>query len=628
MTASEKLFHAQEFAQTYESMAEPDLPDNLSCYRFVSCLADSGHKKTWILEKSNGQRILCKYAAGEYKDMLRTESEFFSLGKFPFVPYVYDYFETSDGAYLLREYIEGRTLSELVEKDGPLSLDKAASLVEQLCGHLSRFHSSSPPIIYRDLKPSNIVLQDSGDCYLIDLGTVRTYCEDNSADTVFIGTAEIAAPEQFGARQTDARTDIYSLGVLLYYLLTGELKIQESVLKKLPGKAVRIIRKCTAFDPKDRYSDVSMVISALHSFGRIRVKRTVVSAANCAVIFILVILAVALFLPKTAIDAQEVSFSSSLMEKAVRSAIGKEDGETVYEQDLGKVTQLYICGDEVFYNPEDHSQFENNHQIYEMPHGYGDITDISLLKKMPNLHIVVLDYQQIYDLSPLQDLDLMSLSLCGNPITDLSCLRNQKSLSKLYLAETGISSLEALEGCSALTTLDCSYTPVTSIKPLASLPVHALYLTDTPFADWEVLNALPLEELFVSHVTKEDYAYIANIPTLRHLVLNRCGITSLNEITVFRNVPLLDVNSNFITNLDGLEQFAGLNGLYLGDNAITDVSALTQMKSLSSLGLPFDIMDFAFLNEMPWVTWVSIDSHQLSALYEAVPEPWFELEVY
>lgn len=628
MTASEKLNHTQEFTQAYDHAESPVLPESLSRYRFVSCLANSEHKKTWILEKSNGQRILCKYASGEYMDMLRTESEFFSFGKFPFVPYVYDYFETSDGAYLLREYIEGRTLGELVEKDGPLPMSKAVSLIEQLCGHLARFHASNPPIIYRDLKPSNIVLLDSGDCYLIDLGTVRTYHEDNSADTVFIGTTGTAAPEQYGARQTDARTDIYALGVLFYYLLTSEVKIQENSLKRLPSKAARVIRKCTAFDPEDRYSDVSMVISALHSFDRTKIRRAVVSAVNCAVILVLVVLAVILLLPKAATDLQEVSFSSSLMEQAVRSAVGKEDGEAVYEQDLERVTRLYICGDEVFYKPEDHYQHEENHQIRGMSHGYGDIADISLLEKMPNLHIVVLDYQQIYDLSPLQDLDLMSLSLCGNPVTDLSCLRNRKTLTKLYLAETGISSLEDLEGCSALTTLDCSYTPVTSVKPLATLPIHILYLTNAPVTDWEGLNALPLEELFVSHVAAEDYAYIANIPTLRHLTLNRCGITSLGEITIFKNVSLLDVNSNLITNLDGLEQFIGLNGLYMGDTAITDVSPLTQMKSLSNLGLPHDIMDFAFLNEMPWVTWVSIGTHQQSALYEAVPEPWFELEVY
>lgn len=627
MTALENLYQTQEFARTYDHAESPALPDKLSHYRFVSCLAGSEQKKTWVLEKPTGQRVLCKYASGEYADMLRTESEFFTLGKFPFVPYVYDYFETSDGAYLLREYVEGQTLSELVEKEGPLPLEKAVSLIIQLCGHLSRFHAANPPIIYRDLKPSNIVLQPSSDCYLIDLGTVRTYHEDSSADTVFIGTSETAAPEQFGARQTDARTDIYALGILFYYLLTGELKIQESSLKKLPSKAARVIMRCTAFDPKDRYSDVSMVISALHGSDRKGIRRKVVSIINCAVIFALIVLATVLLLPKSA-GSQEVVFSSSLMEQAVRSAVGKADDETVYEQDLESITHLYICGNEVFNNPDDYSRHEKYHHTYAEPHGYGDIKDITLLEKMPNLRIVVLDYQQIYDISPLQDLELMSLSLCGNPITNLSCLHEQKALTELQLARTGVTSLEDLKGCSALAILNCSYTSVVSTKPLTSLPIRVLYLMNTPIADWEGLSTLPLEELFVSHVAAADYAYIASVPTIRHLTLSRCGIKSLNEITVFKNIALLDVDSNLITDLDGVEHFPKLEGIYLGGNAITDLSALVKINTLTSIGMPNGIMDFSFLNEMPQVQWVSILSQQLPALYEAVPEPWFTLEVY
>lgn len=623
MTASEKLHHTQEFAQTYDRVERPVLPDSLSHYKFVSCLADSSQKKTWILEKPNGQRVLCKYATGEYIDMLRTESEFFMRGKFPFVPYVYDYFETLDGAYLLREYIEGQTLGELVEKEGPLSLDKAVSLIIRLCGHLERFHTAVPPIIYRDLKPSNIVLQPSGDCYLIDLGTVRTYHEDNTADTVFIGTAETAAPEQFGARQTDARTDIYSLGVLFYYLLTGELKIQESNLRKLPFRAARIIRKCTAFDPNGRYSDVSMVISALHKFDRSG-RRIVLSAVNCAAIVVLAVLTTLLLLPKSA-GTHDIVFSSPLMEQAVRSAVGKTDGEVIDEQDMEKITQLYICGDEVFYTADDYNRHEDNHHVFVETHDYGDIDDISLLQKMPNLHIVVLDYQKIYDISPLQDLELISLSLCGNPITDLSCLRNQKALKELYLAKTGAFSLEDLTGCNALTTLDCSYTAVTSLKPITSLPIRAIRLTNAPVTDWEDIVTLPLEELFASHVSPDNFAHIANISSLRHLTLSNSGITSLKEITVFQNIALLDLNNNLLSNLDGIDQFTGLEGIFLSGNAITDLSVLTEIHSLTSLGMPNGIMDFTFLNEMPQVQWVFVQTQQLPALYEAVPEPWFNL---
>ena len=623
MTSSEKHYHTQEFTQTYEQAKDYILPEALSGYRLVSCLSDGEFKKTWILEKSNGQRVLCKYSSGEYVDMLRTESEFFHLGKFTFVPYVYDYFETSDGAYLLREYIDGRTLYELVEKEGPMPLNRAVPLMEQLCGHLIRFHASVPPIIYRDLKPANIVLQDSGDCYLIDLGTVRTYHEDDSADTVFIGTTGTAAPEQFGARQTDARTDIYALGILFYYLLTGEVKLRDNHLKKLPSKAARIIRRCTAFDPNDRYSEVSMVIDALHGSARTKMRCAIV----CAAIFAVIALTSFWILPKYS-ASREVVFTSALLEQAVRSSLGKSADEPVYERDLETVTHLYICGNESFTNAGDHYQHENSHEICGNPHGYGDITDISLLQKMPNLHTVVLDYQRIYDISPLEDLDLIGLSLCGNPITDLSALQDQKALSELYLSETGVASLESLEGCNALTILDCSYTSVTSTEPLALLPIRSLFLTDAPVSDYETLSVLPLEKLYVSHVAVEDLIYFENISTLSHLTLTYCGITSLNEVAAFSHLYLLDVNNNHITDLDGLEQFTGLHFILLDENPITDYTPLTKMHNLMDLGLPGTVTDFTFLNEMPWVQRVFIKPRQTSALYEAVPEPWFELVYY
>lgn len=108
MNSAEVSSLITEFEQTYKNTATPPLPEKLSNYRFYSCLADSDHKKTWILENTNGQKVLCKYASGEYVEMLRTESSFGTLGKFPFVPYVFDYFETGNGAYLLREYIRVR----------------------------------------------------------------------------------------------------------------------------------------------------------------------------------------------------------------------------------------------------------------------------------------------------------------------------------------------------------------------------------------------------------------------------------------------------------------------------------------------------------------------------------------
>ena len=661
MNSSDISFLVTEFQQEYELTASPMLPPELSNYRFVSCLTDTGQKKTWLLENCNGQKVLCKYASGEYIDMLRTEISFGSLGKFSFVPYVFDYFEIENSAYLLREYIDGPTLSELVEKEGTLPLSRAIPIIEQLCGHLSRLHASVPPIIYRDLKPSNIVLHPSGDCYMIDMGTVRTYHEDNSLDTVFIGTVDTAAPEQFGARQTDNRTDIYALGILFYYLLTGTVKLREEKLKKLPKKAASVIRKCIAFNPDDRYSQVSMIAAALRPSTRFKAGIVTALASLCtaAVIFTCLALTDHLWddsVPGDSIvdvssrnngqpndlvsespapgvsdaeDLKEVVFTSSLLEQAVREAVDKTDGEPVYEEDLIRITKLYICGETIFDPKTAHEQYPYIHSIQGENPGRGDISDISLLAKMPNLRRVVLDYQQIYDLSPLADLQLASLSLCGNPIADLTALEGQKYLTELYIAETDVISLEALRECSALSTLNCSFCPVTVLEPLALLPIHTLYMAETPARDFKTLSATPLQNLYCSHVPAEYFDSIGTIASLQGLTLYHSGITSLKELSSFTGLSRLDVHSNNISDLDGLEQFTNLISLTIGYNPISDLSPLTKMNNLSILMFNSNTrIDFSFLYEMPWLTSITVNTSEAEDLYDAVPDPWFEVNIF
>lgn len=630
MTDAYETSDIAEFRELYANEEVPALPARLSRYRFVSCLADGENKKTWLLENANGQKVLCKFARGAYMTMLQTESTFFTLGKFPFIPYVFNYFEAEDGAYLLREYIEGPTLSELVEKNGPLSLEDAVPVIKQICGFLSRFHAADPPIIYRDLKPANIVLHPSGDCYLIDMGTARTYQAANDFDTVYFGTPYIAAPEQFGARQTDSRTDIYALGILFYFLLTGELKIEENKLKKLPKKAASLIRKCTAFDPERRYSEVSKVESDLAA---LRVKknshrRLIAAAAVCCALFAGGLFLFFRYFSQPVETTSEIVFSSPLLEEAVREELGKTDGSPIYASDLEQVTRLMICGNHVISNANDHVQTQNYHRVDGRTAGFGNIGDISLLAQMPNLQYVVLDYQNIKDISPLKELPLVNVSLCGNPFTDLSPLQDQSSLQELYISETQVTSLDALTECASLWLLDCSYSPISSLQPLADLPIRSLYAADISATNWAVLESLPLQMLYCAHLSPKDYAYLNNIPTLRGLSLTYSGITSFHDLSGLYYLDWLDVRNNLLEDLDGLENFTHLTGIDISDNPITDLSPLTEMYGLHSVDIATGVKtDFSFLNEMPWVTRVRIKASQINSLYEAVGEPWFELIV-
>lgn len=133
-----------------------------------------------------------------------------------------DVLEYKDIFLIVMDYIEGRPLSLTLQEQGAQSQEVVVAWAKQLCDVLEYLHSRKPPIIYRDMKPANIMLRPDGRVMLIDFGTAREYKEEHVEDTICLGTVGYAAPEQFGGNgQTDARTDIFCLGRTLYHLLTG-----------------------------------------------------------------------------------------------------------------------------------------------------------------------------------------------------------------------------------------------------------------------------------------------------------------------------------------------------------------------------------------------------------------------
>ncbi len=141
----------------------------------------------------------------------------------PNLPRIYDHFTEDERSYLVMDFIEGQTIEEYLEKKGndALSLEQVLNWGEQICDVLSYLHNHQPPIIFRDLKPSNVMMSENGHIYLIDFGIARVFKPGQSHDTVALGSPGYAAPEQYGKAQSTPRSDIYSLGALLHFLLTG-----------------------------------------------------------------------------------------------------------------------------------------------------------------------------------------------------------------------------------------------------------------------------------------------------------------------------------------------------------------------------------------------------------------------
>ena len=211
------------------------------------------------------------------KQSLITETNLLKELKHPYLPSIADIIESDDTIIIVMDYVEGRPLSDILAEEGTIEEDKVADYAIQLCDVLDYLHSQKPPIIYRDLKPANIMLRPDGKITLIDFGTARKYNYDSVSDTTCLGTIGYAAPEQFAGetlRQTDARTDIYNLGATMYHLLTGvnpseppyELYPIRRWDESLSNGLEKIILRATRKDPDKRFNDCKEMSYALQHF--------------------------------------------------------------------------------------------------------------------------------------------------------------------------------------------------------------------------------------------------------------------------------------------------------------------------------------------------------------------------
>ncbi len=195
----------------------------------------------------------------------------------PTLPRIVDIIDDHQTVYVVMDYIEGESLNKVLDAYGAQPQDAVIEWAKQLSEVLDYLHTQNPPVIYRDMKPANIMLKPDGTVRLIDFGIAREYKEGKEGDTEAIGTRGYAAPEQFGGRgQTDARTDIYSLGVTLYHLVTGKNPAEPPYeiypIRKwnpsLSSGLEWLIQKCTQLNPGDRYQSCAEVTYVLENLGK------------------------------------------------------------------------------------------------------------------------------------------------------------------------------------------------------------------------------------------------------------------------------------------------------------------------------------------------------------------------
>lgn len=198
----------------------------------------------------------------------------------PVLPRIVDIINSRGTIYVVMDFIEGTNLGDVLKQEGAQSQEDVIEWGRQLASALDYLHSMDPPIIYRDMKPANVMLKPEGGVKLIDFGTAKEYTIENNADTTALGTRGYAAPEQFGDAQgrgiykTDARTDIYNLGATMYHMVTGmnpceppyEIKPIRQWNQALSTGLEQIILKCTQPNPNDRYQSCSELLYALDHY--------------------------------------------------------------------------------------------------------------------------------------------------------------------------------------------------------------------------------------------------------------------------------------------------------------------------------------------------------------------------
>ncbi len=228
---------------------------NAFMYANLKYVSDFGNGTSLCIYEPTRKLYIVKKADSRYKDYYERIATINNphLAKILYI----DHAEKT--LSVVREYISGDCLSDVLKSNRILSEKQAIKITAQVCEGLTELHSQG--LVHRDVNPNNILITTDGNAIIIDYGIVRSFNQSKSADTVILGTPGYAAPEQFGFTQSDQRTDIYAVGVLLNVMLTGVLPNE----KLYSGTYGSIVKKCIQIDSKQRYLNMTELRDALRN---------------------------------------------------------------------------------------------------------------------------------------------------------------------------------------------------------------------------------------------------------------------------------------------------------------------------------------------------------------------------
>ena len=503
----------EAFLTTFDDSRYPG--NLLQQYELMECLSHNEIGETLLIkDRQTGEQFVAKCYTDQSVLSHTNESDLLKKLHHDGLPTYIGEYQNEHMLCVVRSFSKGISLDRFVQEK-PLTQQQSIDIAVQLCEILIYLHGQTPPIIHRDIKQQNIILDEQGKVTLIDFGASRVYDKNAQEDTQCLGTRYFAAPEQYGFSQTDSRTDIYALGVLLGWMLTGSVDVEQA--KKMISNRwlAHIITKCTAFAPKDRYKSAAEVRDALTK----RSTRRRILAFVCTS---LIILAASIYLLTYATPQNHqlvgVTLTEPLIEEAVRLALDKDETEIITEQDLLSVSEIFVFGNKAGENEAAFKLYQESFIKNDGTIQRGDIDSLEDLTRLKNLHRVFLAYQKIDDLTPLSDLhSLQSVDLHHNPVKDITPLSNATSLTSLFIFDTQVSDLTALQSCPHLSTLDIGYTLVKSTAALDGLnSLQILMIRKAPLQSLDHIETHPLlEQVYLSETPLLDLSPLLDLPRLQ-----------------------------------------------------------------------------------------------------------------
>ncbi len=617
---------SERFSAFYstELVKDVSMPSRLSSrYDLKACLTTADNKEVYLItSRTSGEQFVLRRLSADQGDLNRAEYELLHTLNHPQIPKAAELFEEDGYSYFIRSYIPGASLYQWVKTRGLASEREAVRIIAALCDILSYLHTQKPALIHRDIKPQNVILDPDGTVFLIDFDISRKFDPEAVKDTMFMGTSATAPPEQYGYGQTDARSDIYSLGVLLIFLCTG--RYERTALAQMPPRLGKIAETCTQFAPRDRYASAAGLKKALfaHKYGAL-LKIAVCAVAVCAIVGAFYIgrlssgsttdgyqafTATDMDAPAETASRQTsvaddgtVSFASAEIEVLVRKKLEKQPDEPVALSELQSITELSIVGvssEDVsgpidFYSDQ---AYKNGEPITRGT--IQTLSDLSLMKSLNNLTLI---YQRIDDLSALRNLNLQNLTIIGNYVSDLSPLAQIKTLRYLNISNNPVADISALEGLDRLEALHMQQCNVADISVIENMPgLTALSLGQIPCLDLSpILKLQNLSFVEITGSSLQDAITVFSNPNIGELIAINCGIASLESLSAIPSLTSLELCNNDLVDLDGVQRYPRLKSLALRSTKINDLSPLKALTALEELDLRGVDVDLSPLLQMP-----------------------------